>query len=127
MDNFIVRIGIFVSAALLLLIGVGAWIDPVWTGSRLGLLGQGSLGVASLRADLGAFFLTAGGFALAAAALKRPAFLTPALALIGLAFAGRLGALATLPFEAAALPPFIAEIVMLGFFAAGRFMATTQA
>jgi hypothetical protein len=126
MDNFIVRIGIFVCASLLLLIGIGAWIDPVWTGSRFGLLGQGSLGIASIRADLGAFFLTSGGFAMAAAALKRPALLTPALALIGLAFAGRLGALLTLPFEGAALLPFLVEIVMLGFFAAGRFMTTTQ-
>lgn len=126
MDNYIVRIGIFVSAALLLAIGIGAWIDPVWTGSRFGLTAQGSLGVASLRADLGAFFLTSGGFALAAAALKRPGLLTPALALIGLAFAGRLGAMVTLPFEGAALLPFLTEIVMLGFFAAGRFMTTTQ-
>lgn len=126
MDNFIVRIGIFVSAALLLAIGIAVWIDPVWTGMRFGLSGQGSLGIASLRADLGAFFLTSGGFALAAAALKRPGFLTPSLALIGLAFAGRLGAMATLPFEGAALLPFLVEIVMLGFFAAGRFMTTTQ-
>jgi hypothetical protein len=127
MDNFIVRTGIFVSAGLLLLVGIGVWIDPVWTGTRLGLVGQGSLGIASLRADLGAFFLTSGGFALAAALLRRPALLTPALALIGLAFAGRLGAILTLPFEAAALLPLFTEITMLGFFAAGRFKTTTQA
>jgi drug/metabolite transporter superfamily protein YnfA len=78
--------------------------------------------MATLRADLGAFFATAGGFALWAAIRRAPGFLTAPLMLISLALAGRFLALAVTPFASAMIPPMVAEAVMVALFAAGRFM-----
>ena len=115
------RIAVAAIGALLLLIGLGAWIDPAGTAAKLGLAGTGSLGLASLRADLGAFFLGGGGLALVAAWRRAPALLTAPLLLIGLALAGRCLALLVTPFDPLMLPPMVAEAVMLVVFAGGRF------
>jgi hypothetical protein len=124
MRNVILRIAVGVTGIVLLVIALGAWHDPASTGGKLGLAGVGGLGLATLRADLGAFFATAGGLALAAAIRRSPVLLTAPLAMMVLALAGRCLALLLTPFENAMIPPMIAEAVMVAIFAAGRFMRT---
>jgi hypothetical protein len=121
MRNVAVRVAVALTGLLLLVIGVGAWLDPSNTGAKLGLAGVGGLGMATLRADLGAFFMGGGALAIAAAVSRAPLLLTAPTLLIGLALLGRCLALAVTPFEHAMLPPMAAEAVMLAIFAAGRF------
>jgi hypothetical protein len=125
MRNNILRLAVAATGLILLLIGVVAWVDPARVAGRLGIEAAGALGTATLRADLGAFFATAGGFALAAAVRRAPGLLTTPLLLIVLALAGRFLALAVTPFEMAMLPPMVAEAVMAAVFAAGRFLRAT--
>ncbi|MEJ0045968.1 MAG: hypothetical protein WDN04_07485 [Rhodospirillales bacterium] len=121
MKNNILRLAIVATGAVLLLIALVAWFDPARIGARLGIGAIRTLGMASLRADLGAFFATAGLLALAAGVRRAPGLLTAPLLLVALALAGRFVALAATPFESAMLPPMIAEAVMVALFASGRF------
>ena len=122
MRNNILRLAVAATGALLLFIAFGAWVDPVRVAGSLGVAGSGSLGLATLRADIGAFFATPGILALLAAFRRSPGFLTAPLMLVCLALAGRFWALAVTPFETAMVPPMVAEAVMVAVFAAGRFM-----
>ncbi len=121
MRNVFIRGAVALTGLLLVGIGVGAWIDPARTGGSLGLSGAPGLGMATLRADLGAFFVGGGGLAIAAAARRDAGLLTAPVLLIGLALTGRFLALAVTPFDRAMVPPMVAEAVMVGVFAAGRF------
>jgi hypothetical protein len=114
------RLAIAATGLFLLAIGLSALADPSGTGAKLGLAGVGSLGLATLRADLGAFFCGGGGFAIAAAVRRAPLLLTAPTLLIAMALAGRFLALALTPFNTAMIPPMVAEAVMLAIFAAGR-------
>jgi hypothetical protein len=122
MKNTILRIAVAATGALLLLLALLAWTDPARLGGTLGISAPTALGMATLRADLGAFFATAGGLALVAAIRRAPGFLTAPLMLMALALAGRFAALAVTPFDSAMIPPMVAEAVMVAVFAAGRFM-----
>jgi hypothetical protein len=122
MKNSILRLAVAITGALLLVLALVAWTDPARLGGALGIGAPAALGMATLRADLGAFFATAGGFALWAAIRRAPGFLTAPLMLISLALAGRFLALAVTPFASAMIPPMVAEAVMVALFAAGRFM-----
>lgn len=107
------------------LVGVGAlllaarlWMDPVAAAARLGLAGQGALGLASLRADVGGFFAAAGLLSLAGAIRGEARLLTAPLAMVSLALAGRLLTAATGAYDAQALPAMVVEAmlaVLLGF------------
>ncbi len=123
MRHIAVRILVAATGALLLFLGVVAWADPLRLALKLGVQPAAPLGAATLRADLGAFFAVAGGMALLAAYRRAPALLTPPLLLIALALAGRCLALAVAPFDAAMIQPMVAEALMVGVFAAGRFLA----
>jgi hypothetical protein len=122
MRNTILRIAVAATGALLLFLAVAAWTDPARLGGQLGIGAAASLGMATLRADLGAFFGTAGGLALLAAIRRSPGLLTAPLLMISLALAGRFLALAVTPFASAMIPPMVAEAVMVAVFASGRFM-----
>jgi hypothetical protein len=122
MKNTILRIAVAATGALLLFLALVAWTDPARLGGKLGIGAATALGMATLRADLGAFFATAGGLALLAAARRAPGLLTAPLLLVALALAGRCLALAVTPFDSAMIPPMVAEAVMVAVFAAGRFM-----
>ncbi len=125
MKNMIVRVAVAATGAVLTLIGVVAWVDPARVAGKLGVAAANGLGLATLRADLGAFFVVGGGLALLAALRRAPALLNAPLLLIGFALAGRFLALALAPFEFTMVPPMIAEAVMVGVFAAGRFLSAT--
>ncbi len=116
------RIAVGLTGLVLLLIGCAAWYDPVALAAKLGVGPLSALGAATLRADLGAFFATAGGLAMAGALRRAPSLLTAPLAMMALALTGRFLALALIPFDSAMVPPMVAEAVMVGIFAAGRLM-----
>jgi hypothetical protein len=125
MKNPVIRIAVALTGLILFAIALGAWINPASTAARLGVAGTGALGLATLRADLGAFFAVSGGLALFAALRRAPAYLTTPLLLIALALAGRVLALAITPFETAMAPPMVAAAVMVAVFATGRFAKAT--
>jgi hypothetical protein len=108
----VLRLAVGLTGLFLLAIGISAFLDPVGTGAKLGLAGVGSLGLATLRADLGIGHCGRGA----------PHLLTAPVLSIGLALTGRFLALALTPFNHAMLPPMVAEAVMVSIFAAGRFM-----
>ncbi|HAH10699.1 MAG TPA: hypothetical protein DCL48_11410 [Alphaproteobacteria bacterium] len=114
-----VRIAVAVLGVVFLIMGFWAWGAPLSLGTALGLEAKTGVGQASLRADLGAFFLTAGGFATAAAALKRGSLLLTPLVLLGLALTGRLITAGTAPFEGGMIVPILVEVVAVAVFGAG--------
>ncbi len=120
-----IRIAVAVTGLILFIIAIGAWLSPAATAAKLGVTATGALGVATLRADLGAFFAVSGGLALFAAIRRAPTYLTTPLLLIALALAGRLLALAFAPFDSTMAPPMIAEAIMVAVFGAGRFTKAT--
>lgn len=108
-----------VTGAVLLLLGLAAWADPVRLGGSLGLAGIAPLGHATLRADLGAFFITAGALALAGTFRRDRALLLAPFLLMALALLGRCLALAFTPFDPAMVPPMLAEALMAAALGAG--------
>ena len=120
-----VRICVAATGAILLLIAFAAWLQPEKLAAKLGVAASSPLGAATLRADLGAFFATAGALALIAAILRAPRLLTAPLLLISLALAGRCLALEMEPLDSAMIPPMVAEAVMAAVFLAGRVIRAT--
>ncbi len=120
-----IRIAVAVTGLILFIIAIGAWLSPTATAAKLGVTATGALGLATLRADLGAFFAVSGGLALFAGIRRTPAYLTTPLLLIALALAGRCLALAFTPFDSTMLPPMVAEAAMVAVFATGRFTRAT--
>ena len=112
------RLAVGLSGAALVLLALGLWIDPVDMGGLLGLAPENALGLATLRADLGAVFATAGGLALAALWRRSPGLLLAPLVLLGLMLAGRVLAMALGPFDLLCLPPMAVEAAMLLVFTA---------
>ena len=121
MKNTAIRVAVGLTGLILFIIAIGAWINPAGTAAKLGVAGTGALGLATLRADLGAFFAVSGGLALFAAMRRAPVYLTTPLLLIALALAGRFLALACTPFQSTMVPPMVAEAIMVAVFATGRF------
>lgn len=80
-------VGLIGVAAVLLALRI--WVAPAAVGAQLGLIGQGGLGLATLRADFAGFFGAAGVFALAAALRDDRRLLTAPLLMIALALGGR--------------------------------------
>ena len=79
-----------------------------------------ALGFSTLRADFGALFAGAGGFAIAAAVRNNARLLTAPLLLIGIGLAGRLLTIALSGYDASMLQPMAAEVVLIAIFATGR-------
>lgn len=52
---------LFVGGLFYVLMGVGFLLDPAGSGADFGIAPQGTMGLASIRADMTAFFLVAGG------------------------------------------------------------------
>lgn len=103
-----------------LLMALRIWMAPAAAAGKLGLVGQGALGEATLRADVAGFFGVAGGLALYAAIRNRASLLTAPLLLIGAALAGRIVTLATSGPAPEAVPPMVVEAVLVLILGAGR-------
>ena len=57
----ILRALLFVGGLFFVLMGIGFLIDPAGSGADFGIYANGAHGLASIRADMTAFFLVAGG------------------------------------------------------------------
>ena len=94
--------GMFVVLRALLLLGgifyvamgIGFLLNPVSSGADFGLAPQGTLGLASIRADMTAFFVVAGGCLIWGAWARKGDPMLVTAALMGIAFVGRLVTLA---------------------------------
>lgn len=99
------------------------WADPAGFGAGLGLSAGSPLGVANLRADIGAFFLVSGGAALYAAVRDARHALAPALVLVVAALFGRLISLVLGPSPAPPPGPAAVEFALAVILAAGLVVA----
>jgi hypothetical protein len=97
------------------------WIHPAQTGAPLGLSGQGVLGLATLRADLGSLFAANAILSIAAAIRNDGRLVIAPLLLIGLALLGRFVTVAVDGWTASSARPILVEAVMSIVFAASYF------
>ena len=103
-----------------LAIGLGFLIDPARLGAAFFLSPNGIQGLATMRADFTAFFMTGGAFALLGAVRGRPDMLAVPLALLGIAVSARFLSLAVDGISPTAFQPMAAEAVMIAILLAGR-------
>lgn len=75
--------------------GIGFLLNPVSSGADFGLAPQGNLGLASIRADMTAFFVVAGGCLIWGAWARKGDPMLVTAALMGIAIVGRLVTLAS--------------------------------
>jgi len=124
----IMRIVVGVVALFNIVIGLSFLLDPATTGLRFFLASLGTQGLATMRADFTAFFITGGSFALVGALRGARAPLMVPIALIGIAFTGRCISLAADGAPATAFPPMIVEAAMIVILAvAARVFASPRA
>ena len=114
------RVMVGLVGLLAVLGAVQVWVAPAAFAGRLGLSAADSLGLATLRADLGGFFGVAGALALAAALRDRRSFLVAPLIALAIALVGRLVTLAIAGYSPNMLAPIIVEAVLLAILALGR-------
>jgi hypothetical protein len=95
------------------LLGLGFLLNPVQLAARFALMPVGTQGLATIRADFPAFFITGAIFAAIGAwrADSRP--LVVPLVLLGLALFGRFVSIALDGMAPTTTPPMIAEAVMI--------------
>ncbi len=124
--QWVLRGVVFLAGGLMAAVGVSMWLDPAGGAASLGVMADSPFGLATLRADLGAFFLTIAGFAILAAVLNRAHLLTAPLVLIALALAGRAATGMTDGFDQDMIRPMIVEGVLTAIFLAGRFGLAKQ-
>jgi hypothetical protein len=101
------------------ILGLGFLIDPAQAGLRFFLMSLGTQGLATMRADFTAFFVTGGTFALMAAWRAQRTLLVVPLMLIGIAISGRVISLIADGAPGKAFPPMIVEAVMIAILALG--------
>ena len=103
-----------------LAIGVGFLTDPVRLGAAFFLLPKGNQGLATMRADFTAFFVTGGVFALLGAVRGRPEPLAVPLILLTIALSARFVSLAVDGVSPTAFQPMAAEAAMIAILFVGR-------
>ena len=113
------RIVVALVALFNIVLGLGFLIDPAGSALNFFLAPLGTQGMATLRADMTAFFLVGGGSALLGAWRIDPRPLIVPLALLGIAIAGRIVSLIAEGAPATAFPPMVAEAVMIIILIAG--------
>lgn len=123
----IVRVIVGLVALFNIALGIGFFLDPAQMGLQFFLSSLGTQGLATMRADFTAFFITGGGFALLGAwRCRREPLLVP-LSLLTIAIIGRAVSLVADGAPATAFPPMVAEAVMIAVLLLGyRSFGTTD-
>ena len=103
----------FIGLAMLM-IGLGFLFAPVKFGSLFYVEAVGIQGLASMRADFTGFFVGVGVFVLLAAWTEKARPLAVPMLLLGVALFGRSVSLIIDGMGPAAIPPMLAEAVMIG-------------
>ena len=120
MGRTIVRGLVGVAGLLGLLVAARLLMQPEATGLKLGLTPVGSLGLATLRADVAGFFAVTGGLSLFAAWKNDRALVLAPLLLIGAALAGRCITLVAQGVSPELVPPMVIEATLLVLLAFAR-------
>ena len=127
MGRTIVRGLVGVAGLLGLLVAARLLMQPEATGLKLGLTPVGSLGLATLRADVAGFFAVTGGLSLFAAWKNDRALVLAPLLLIGAALAGRFITLVAQGVSPELVPPMVIEATLLVLLAFARRTLGNQA
>ena len=117
--NTIVRVAVISVGVLNLILGLAFLARPELMAEMFYITPMGSQGLATIRADFPGFFLTGGGFALFGAWTLNPEALKVPIALLSIALFGRFVSLIFDGVGVSALPPMVAEAVMIGVLVAG--------
>jgi hypothetical protein len=96
-----------------ILLGLGFLLNPVQLAARFALSPIGTQGLATIRADFPAFFLTGAAFALLGAWRADPKPLIVPLVLLSAALSGRFVSIAIDGVVPTTFPPMIAEAMMI--------------
>lgn len=115
-----IRVAVAVVGLFNFLLGLGFLFNPVPMAARFALSPIGTQGLATIRADFPAFFLTGAVFALAGAWRADPKPLLVPLLLLSTALAGRFVSVAIDGIGPAALPPMIVEAMMIAVVSLAR-------
>ncbi len=111
--RLLVRLLLGLIGLLAFAIAAQFWLAPDRVAGQFGLTPVGSLGLASLRADLGGFFTVAGGFCLAAGVRNQAGYLTAPLALLSVALISRSLTALTAPPDPGMTQPIVVEAVLV--------------
>ncbi|MBU6165718.1 MAG: hypothetical protein KGQ52_06255 [Alphaproteobacteria bacterium] len=103
-----------------ILIGLLFLFNPAGAAANFFLIPDGSQGMATLRADFPGFFITGGGFALLGALQRDARALLVPVMLLAIALTGRCVSLLADGMGPDAIPPMLAEAVMIGLLLACR-------
>ncbi|MFM8819287.1 MAG: hypothetical protein ACKOD3_01900 [Phenylobacterium sp.] len=104
---------------LSIMLAARIWLDPASIAPQLGVLVNGELGRATLRADIAGLFAATGGLSVAAALRADGRLLLGPVCLIVAALAGRLLNLVASGFTLSQVAPILIEVVVLAVLAAG--------
>jgi len=102
-----------------LALGLTFLFDPAQAGLRFFITSLGTQGMATMRADFPAFFVTGAVFALVGAWRAWRAPLQVPLLLLGIAISGRVVSLIADGAPPMAFPPMVAEALMIALLALG--------
>jgi hypothetical protein len=115
----IIRIAVAAVGLINIGLGLAFLIRPDAMAALFYITPVGSQGLATIRADFPGFFLAGGGFALWGAWMRYGEELRMPIVLLGIALFGRFISLIFDGVGPSALPPMIAEAVMIGILVAG--------
>jgi hypothetical protein len=118
----VVRVGVGLVGLFNIVLGLGFLLDPAQAGLRFFLTSLGTQGMATMRADFTAFFVTGGAFAMIAAwrAWRWP--LCVPLTLLSIAIVGRAISLLADGAPGIAFTPMAVEALMIAMLGLGWFM-----
>ena len=114
------RIAVGLVGSFNFLLGMGFLFSPVQLAAGFALSPIGTQGLATIRADFPAFFLTGAIFAMIGAWRADPKPLLVPLVLLSLALFGRCVSIAIDGMASTTLPPMIAEALMIGIILLAR-------
>lgn len=116
----ILRALLLLSGGFFILYGIGFLLNPVSSGADFGLAPQGTLGLATIRADMTAFFVISGVCLAWGTWSQKSDLLLAAAGLMGIAIIGRVVTLAVNGTHEGWFIPIIVEAVAVTLALVGR-------
>ncbi|WP_439547239.1 hypothetical protein [Sandarakinorhabdus sp.] len=116
----ILRVAVGAIALFNIAIGLGFLFNPAGAAANFFLIPDGGQGMATLRADFPGFFITGGTFAMIGALQKDSRALLVPMLLLAIALTGRCVSLVADGMGPDAIPPMVAEAVMISVLAFAR-------
>lgn len=121
--RLILTAAIFVAGLMFLLMGGNFLLNPVEAGAGFGLTLDNNQGLASIRADMGAFFIVAAVCMMVGAWRRNGDLLLPAAGLFGVALLGRIiGLVIDGPWDGFWFPMLVEGVVVILLLTASRVL-----